>query len=144
MSDGEDGTVGKLRSNRTLNKRISLQVDGGSGLVQHENVGLSKQCPSQADQLTLAYVEVFAALRNGVRKPFPNKLINGFRWASSNICHNWSFVWWSKGSRFWQMVSQKRIGFWGMMVMRKRSVCRLVDKDKVDKNDCIYTKQKSF
>ena len=58
--------MGELRPNCTLNQRVRLQVDGGGGLVQDENVGFSKQRPSQADQLTLTHAEVLAALGDDV------------------------------------------------------------------------------
>ena len=53
VSDGEDGTVIKLRPDGGLNKVVRFQVHGRRGLVQHEDLRLPQQGPGQAHKLAL-------------------------------------------------------------------------------------------
>ena len=41
MGYGEDGTVGKLFADGLLNEVVCLQVHGCSGLIQHQDLGLT-------------------------------------------------------------------------------------------------------
>lgn len=53
VSDGEDGTSVELCPDGGLNEVICFQVHGRGGLIQHEDLGLPQQGPSQANQLAL-------------------------------------------------------------------------------------------
>ena len=53
MSDGQDGTVIKLRPDGGLNEVVRFQVHGRRGLVQHEDLRLPQQGPGQAHKLAL-------------------------------------------------------------------------------------------
>ena len=53
VSDGEDGTVIKLRPDGGLNEIVCFQVHGRCGLVQHQDLRLPQQGPGQAHKLAL-------------------------------------------------------------------------------------------
>lgn len=53
MSNGEDGTVVKLRPDGGLNEVIRFQVHSRRGLIQHKDLRLPQQGPGQADKLAL-------------------------------------------------------------------------------------------
>ena len=54
MCDGDDGALAELLPNGLLDEGVAFEVDGRRGLVQDEDVGLSEESSSQADQLALA------------------------------------------------------------------------------------------
>ena len=62
VRDGEHRAVGELRPDGLLDEVVRLHVDGGGGLVQHEEARLAQQSARQADQLTLPHAQVLAAL----------------------------------------------------------------------------------
>ena len=53
VSDGEDGTVIKLRPDGGLNEIVRFQVHGRCGLVQYQDLRLPQQGPGQAHKLAL-------------------------------------------------------------------------------------------
>ena len=53
MSDCDDCRVGELSADRLLDEVVCLEVNGGRRFVQHEDLRLTKQRPSQTYQLTL-------------------------------------------------------------------------------------------
>ena len=57
MGDGEDGAVGKLLLDGLLDEGVSVLVDGGGRLVQHQHLRLAEKGARQAHELTLANTE---------------------------------------------------------------------------------------
>ena len=55
MSDGEHSAASKLSPQRLLNEIIRYHVNGGSGLVQDEDGGWTKEGPGEAQQLALPH-----------------------------------------------------------------------------------------
>ncbi len=66
VGDGQHGAVGKLLPDGGLDEVVGLHVDGGGGLVEHEQLGLSEEGPGKADELPLADAQVVAALGHRV------------------------------------------------------------------------------
>eukprot|EP00128_Syssomonas_multiformis_P010891 Colp12_sorted_trinity150504_noHs@3126 len=62
VCDGEHGHVLELGANHLLDEVVGLGVDGGSGLVHHQDLGLAEQRAANADQLSLSGGEVVASL----------------------------------------------------------------------------------
>ena len=55
MSNREHSAVGELGSYGALNQIVGVHIDGGSRLVQDENLGLSQQSTCQTHQLSLTH-----------------------------------------------------------------------------------------
>ena len=53
VSNGEDGTVVKLRPDGGLNEVVRFQVHSRRGLIQHKDLRLPQQGPGQAHKLAL-------------------------------------------------------------------------------------------
>ncbi len=62
VGDGQHRTTLELLPDGGLDEVVRLQVDGGSGLVQDEHLGLAQERPAQTEQLSLAHAQVLAAL----------------------------------------------------------------------------------
>ena len=54
-----------------LDEVVGLEVDGGRGLVQHQDLGLPQQRAGEADQLPLPHAQVVPGLGNLVVQPRP-------------------------------------------------------------------------
>ena len=53
MGDCDDRRVGELLADGRLDQVVSVEVDGRSGFVQYEDLGLAKQRSGQTHQLPL-------------------------------------------------------------------------------------------
>lgn len=61
MRDRDDSAAAKLsRAQRRLQQRVGLDIDGGRGLVQHQDVSWREQSARQRDELPLSLGEVGA------------------------------------------------------------------------------------
>ena len=55
VGDGDDGSFAEeWGAQGGLQESVGLDIDGGSGFIQDENVGWGKERPSQRHELTLA------------------------------------------------------------------------------------------
>ena len=62
MGDEEAGAAGQQGGDGLLDEGLCLGVDGGGGLVQHEDAGVGQHCPGKGNQLLLPGGELAAAL----------------------------------------------------------------------------------
>ena len=53
VGNGDDSRISKLSTDRFLDEVVCFHVDGSSRLVQDKDLGLAKESPGQADQLSL-------------------------------------------------------------------------------------------
>lgn len=54
MSDGDDGTVGKLLPDCVLDEGVRLKVNGSRRLVKDQHLSLAQQSSGQTHQLSLS------------------------------------------------------------------------------------------
>lgn len=64
MRDQDDRAALEACSQLLLDYVVRLQIDVGSGLVEHENLRLLENCSREADELLLANGEQVVALRD--------------------------------------------------------------------------------
>lgn len=55
MCNREHSTVLELAADSLLDEIVGVVVDGGSGLVEHEYLGLAEESSRQTDQLSLTH-----------------------------------------------------------------------------------------
>ena len=81
MCDCDDRRVGELVADSRLDQVVSVEVDGRSGFVQYEDLGLAEQRSGQTHQLPLTNATT-ATNTGGQMEVF--NISNGY----ANICYN--------------------------------------------------------